>query len=351
MEIVMNLYADWCCLVLQEVDRLTSHGFRFETEDEWRSRQVRTLKRQREEILRESGDTRNVDLLLSEERLRSAYRMDLILVYVDFRYRLIEPRPRTLRHSSRFDCPEHLRDGLSALEARIRSGESLFPHLSRQIFNATKQDGMLFDWGIHHLHLGLVPSAKDPRVIEGTKEVVYASIADDVAYFLVIGNHIRWADMDLIRIMKADFPHLIEPFALKGIHPGNPVSEADRLRLRAAGAMVPVEIDGILYLPPGGGINTAGGSATSITKLQRTIHWYNMAESSMKKGLQSVAQGLGLSEDKLPESITLRMSKLEDDRITVEGEEQKVRLVLRYTTERNAFHYLNVEGLERVEVS
>lgn len=346
MKIAINLNADWCNLIVQEIDRLRTLGFTFETLDGWRSKRLASLERQREAIKKEGGDPKAVGPLLTDDRLFSDFRINLIHLYIDFRYRLVEPKPRTIVYSTQFACPDDLRPGLSVLEDRIRRGESLFPHLSRQIFDATRQDGMLFDWGIHHLHLGVVPSRKDPRLVEGTKEVVYAILGEDVAHFLVVGDHGRWADVELLRMVKAEFPNLFNGRELKGIHAGRTISEKERLQLRAAGAMVPVEIEGILYVPPGGGINTAGGSASSVTKLQQIIYWHQVAEKTIKDGIVSAIKKLNLPQEQLPDSFSFRMNLLEEDRTTVEDVGNRLRAVLFYNAERNGFANFRLQSIE-----
>ncbi len=345
MEIRMNLYADWRRIVLSEVKRLDAAGFKFQSFDTWKARQIAALSAQEAALKKAGANTQSVEARSTEEALRREYDESLIHTYLDFQYRIPDSRPRKIKRTAAFQCPKHLERGLATLETMIKEGRSLFPYLSRQIFNASEQDGMLFDWGILHFHLGTDPDAKYKGMIKGTREILYAIVAEDDVYFLLIAKHGLWANKALLQLVKKEFPHIIEPYKLHGVLPGqHTYSERDHLALRAAGASPATEIDGELYFSPGGGINTAGGSMTSTSKIQQLIYEYEIAERLMKEELQK--RIASTAAEQVPDHVEFRMEKLERDRISVVDIEKTVRVCLYYNEARTAFEKFGVEKID-----
>ncbi len=150
------------------------------------------------------------------------------------------------------------------------------PHLSRRIFKPEEQDGMLFDFGIHHLHLGAVPDTKYPALIRGGDKILYCLVDEGAFYFLAIDNHGRWSDPGLLRIIKDSFPQKLEPYEVRGICGlAFDLPEKEREKFRKLGLNAMIELDGKFYAPPGGGITLAKTSAMSV--MERNDHELDVA--------------------------------------------------------------------------
>ncbi len=312
MEITINLYSDWLDLSIQEIETLKEKGFKFKD---------------------------------------CTSQMDSIHTYLDFQHKLIMPKPRSVEYSNEFTCPLHLRNGFCSLERKIIYGDTLFPHLSRQISKASKQDGLLFDWGIHHLHLGVNQDKKYPYLAEGTEEILYVIFNRDTAYLLTIDTHNKFADIDLLRIVKKSFPFLIDKYKMKGIWPGETLTSERITKLRRAGVSPISEVDGDLYIPPGGGINRAGGSLTSIIKIQTILRCYKNAENIIKdeivKFIESNSHDFTLNTT----VITLKMRALEDSQITVVCEEHNIQVELMFNIDKSGFRKISIKKGEHNRIS
>jgi len=274
MNIKINLVADIIKLLLEEINKLEANGFLFKKYDHWKKEYLISLQQQKEELLKKGKCTKIISKKFDNAYIKGKLERDRVFTYMDLKSKIIEPRARAIKYSNSFACPSYLKNGLDFLESKIKKGQSLFPHLSRGIFNAENQDGMLYDWGIHHLHLGTKQDKKNKRLIQGTKQIVYAVFDKEFAYLIAISNHGRWADKNLMRVILKDFPHLIEPHKLMGISGGGDdcYSEKEHIILRKAGVIPITEIDGVCYAPPGGGIVGSGGSMTAINGIQQIIY-------------------------------------------------------------------------------
>ena len=98
---------------------------------------------------------------------------------------LIEDKPRKVSFSENFCVPNEYENGLRNLIEKIKNGsEGLYRHQSRGLFNGNAKDSMFYDFGIHHLHLGITIDLKHKKMIEGTKDVAFVYINNEPEFDL-----------------------------------------------------------------------------------------------------------------------------------------------------------------------
>lgn len=78
---------------------------------------------------------------------------DPIISWYIYRERTIRPSRRKVVKAKGFSCPPLFTDKLKRLETEIENGANLNSYLSRSIMDCSKDDLMLYDWGIYHLHI------------------------------------------------------------------------------------------------------------------------------------------------------------------------------------------------------
>ncbi|MGA2976361.1 MAG: hypothetical protein ABSF77_13710 [Spirochaetia bacterium] len=345
MELRINLYRDMVDILQAKIANLQSQGFTFEQYAPWEIRRKQSLEAQRQQIIAAGQSGVTINALLVPQRLAADFKMHLVYQYLDLSARIPDAHPRAIIRSSAFTCPPERTAGLRMLESDILLGKPLFPRLSRQIFDATRPDGMLFDWGVIHFHLGTRPDPKHPTLIEGHSEIAYAVINQATAYLLFVDHHGRWADIEILRLISREFPHLLRPYAMPAnVRPVVTFGSTEHAALRRAGVNVMVEINGLGYLPPGGGINMAGGSMNSMLRLQQTSHWYRSAEAAITNHLQRISSE---SEWPWPASTTfdLRMEEFSDTSITVLDRANQLKVELAYAADRRSFQTIAVDRI------
>lgn len=198
---------------------------------------------------------------------------DILHAYCSYSYRLLENRPRTIHKADTFVCPDEVKKGLEWLELKIKQGVSVNPHLS----SATKKDkldGLLYDWGIHHLHLG--EKFALPGFVERSGPVLFAIFRPDDVFFIDIRDHEGWSDKSLLEIVNRNWPELIEPYRIKGIKPEVSLTANEIISTRKAGINTIIELsDGKSLFLIGGGLTTAKTSLAAVesyVKLKRALH-------------------------------------------------------------------------------
>lgn len=210
---------------------------------------------------------------------------NLLIEYRVWRHRFVAPVPRkvVISRELRVSGVGSYQAAFDAIKQKIERGEDLTPHLSTLIHqpfrsaSATRQgnrDYLLSDWNVHHLHLAtrLRPNGTSER----TKDVMFAMFLQDTAYLMCLYPHPKeanWADEDIFAIVVRNWPNAsLVHQSLSGATMVNKPSNEEHLKLREAGVMTPMEIDGKLYVPANMGLTTAGTSI-HLTREVNQLMW------------------------------------------------------------------------------
>jgi hypothetical protein len=275
VNINLDLVKEFENIVLNDINDAINIGFLFEDYNEWEKKEISKINQEIGKLANLGLDTVKNNESLKPCMLKESYKKHLIYTYGNLRERIIPLKPRKIFYINDFKRLPEYEDGLKFLENKIIIGSDLLPHMSRQIFDTTSKDGLLYDFGIQHLHLGIKPDKKHPKMIEGRKKVLYCIVNDENIYFLVIDDHGRWGDIELIRLIKNNFPHLIAPFEINVHKLSTHFTEEERIKLRNNGINTPIEIDDKCYMSPGWGVNTIGTSTNSVFKMNCYYHHYS----------------------------------------------------------------------------
>lgn len=183
---------------------------------------------------------------------------------------LIPPVPRRVEVAEGFSCPQKHLKGYNQVISEIRQGKDLSPRGSRLQRNSSPHvDGMLVDWGIHHLHLGtkFIKRGRSKGLIEGGKEVVFVFFNHDCAYVIGIFDHQSWTKEWVVERIEKNWPDLLEPFRInRTVDLSKDVSDIDRVLLRKHHINTPVKIGASIFFGPGGGFVAAGLGVNEVEK-------------------------------------------------------------------------------------
>ena len=154
--------------------------------------------------------------------------------YFEMNVRRIQPAPRRVHCSDRTHASlgELMRRGKgdpAALDAwftvfqlhqRLFDGADVDAFLSRRIRRANVRDGLLWHYGMHHFHLR--SERRADGFVKRSDYLLFAIVAPEDAYFVDVRRHprkggIEWSSQDLLRIVHANWPELIEANVLHGV--------------------------------------------------------------------------------------------------------------------------------------
>jgi hypothetical protein len=151
-------------------------------------------------------------------------------------------------------------------------GGNLNRYQSRKLTLADDKDLLLFDWGIHHFHLGREPHQRDARFAARTNDLLFARVTDDTIYILEVAPHGNWARKRLIETLHADWPETIAMYRVSALGTERGLTDSDHLELREAGCTTMVQMtDGTIYAPTGGGIATSRDSINAVLARDRSV--------------------------------------------------------------------------------
>lgn len=206
------------------------------------------------------------------------------ILYLTYLKRIVTAQPREILKPESFDCPTELQQGLMMLEEKILGGENLRPHLSKLMDKVDFQDKMLFDWDIHHFHLGV--NLNQNGYVDRTGPLLYARVTDDKIYFIKIAEHDKWSDKDLITIIHENWPESISSFRSSAEVLEHNYDSEEIGKLRKANVNTILNIaSGINYYGPGWGMASSGDSADAVNSYLNMLHRFRDMEKSIKSDL------------------------------------------------------------------
>jgi hypothetical protein len=214
------------------------------------------------------------------------------ILYFSLQKRLITQIPRDIKKSSGFNCPIDLIPGLDLLERKIKNGEDLKPHLTRKLKNLDDIDGLLYDWDIFHLHLGV--GIETDGFVKRTGPLLYAKFDNKTAYFIGIYSHGAWTMQEMIRIMHNDWPESIECYRLKGVVGlETSLNDEDIKHLRGAFYNPAIEVEpGVVYIGPGGGFAASGDSIDAVERFSSVHDFLTDLQMNLKEKTEPYLKSL-----------------------------------------------------------
>ena len=196
--------------------------------------------------------------------------------YFEMTTRLIQPVPRDVHFSDQIytSLGELSREGESdssagdawgmvfGLRQHLVDGVNVNTFLSKNIRNAHGWDGLLWNYGMHHFHLGRERD-KD-GFVKRSKHLLFAIVTPTDAHFVDVRPHpskngIGWVSQELLQIVHASWPNLIEPNVLHGVS-GDELTDQEMQELRRKNINYAMTIDGKAIAPLRGGMAGDGSS-------------------------------------------------------------------------------------------
>jgi hypothetical protein len=228
----------------------------------------------------------------------------LVHAFLNLNKRMVNPSPRAVIKAKNFSCPDEHAEGLKEVERKIGCGENLFTHLSRKIEKLKFNDGMLNDWGIHHLHLG--KQKKSSRFSDRGKYTLFVKFDQENAYLLGVYDHDSWSKQELIRIIHDNWPETIKKYRLNNVvRLERPIDDSEIAECRNFGISTMVDLGGgVVYAMLGGGYTTSGLSLEVLRSADFLRQKLRNFQEGILENFQSIrnqARNAGFEIPRFPE--------------------------------------------------
>jgi hypothetical protein len=204
------------------------------------------------------------------------------------------------------------------VERELTAGIDVWPRLSRRLpkpaenNDPRKNDHLLADWDIHHLHLGLDTDRIPSGQIRGTKLVLFCILDSRDAYLIQVLDHESFSEPELLEIVYANWPHLLAPLALE---PGEPPTR-DRIKAARAGGLTPITAlrTGFVAVPRGGGITTSGHSFRALRLATEWAEVTSRWEECVRDRLPELLAAARQRGDVVPDELRIELDFDPDER-------------------------------------
>ena len=261
---------------------------------------------------------------------------DLWYDFFNLQKKSVSPQKRIVHYSKEFACPSEVELGLKLLVQKFENGDDVSLHLSKDATSPSEFDGLLYDWGIYHFHLGETIDHQTGR-IERTGPVLFAKIDNENVYCINVYSHGKnvqqpWAKQDLLKIIHNNWPQTIAKWKLPdGIElcPESIAlpSDSQYAFLRRSGISTAIFVDkGIAYISPGGGYMSTGHSQEIVLYCQRVHNTLKHCELHIGNSITSLVKQIEEITGK-PVGRRLHFKLIEIDNVLyVEEQQSKITL-------------------------
>jgi len=235
---------------------------------------------------------------------------ETLLDYSNWRRRFIKKVPREVCFSKEIKTNSNFmsyKKAISKIEYKFKNGQDLTPFLSKLVVNtplkanskssSSDKDVFLNAFNIHHLHLNTEYQRKPTKGITFIKRsnyLLFVMIKQDKVYFLDIEKH-NFGNINLFRIIKNNWEHLIQPYKVKGFPPlsQNYRSDEEISKLLKAGVSPSVQIDGSFYAL--GLLTTSGHSMDWSRHLESILQAIDSLYEELLLNQHEIEQKLNIS--------------------------------------------------------
>lgn len=157
----------------------------------------------------------------------------------------------------------HYKQVIEKIALDLHNGVDVNGRLSKFSDRPSKDDVMLLEWNLYHLHLGTDKESPSSKYYQRTGNllIVYISPNELSAYLVDISedhhNNVVFSRKKYLEIIDNNWPELLSGYELKGVRLECSVTDEQRQNLRSNGITTMNEINGKTIVNPGIGITAA----------------------------------------------------------------------------------------------
>ncbi|MBT2217996.1 hypothetical protein KK120_19520 [Virgibacillus dakarensis] len=220
----------------------------------------------------------------------------LLSRYFNLKDKIIVPRIRNVKVSKELRgkiLEDDYKQCLHHIKNRFKNGKDVSIFLSKKSIKPSQKDLLLYNWGIHHLHLSMPEKGK--QFVERSDYLLFLMINDNNAYFIDVTKHklpdgTEFSQQELLLIIKRNWPYLLDPYKYQGAFSlDRKMTDKDYSEMRKAGSLSLVEIDGEVYGLIGGGITTARTNINHTIKTDGVFRVLRNMEANIRENTKNLS--------------------------------------------------------------
>lgn len=143
---------------------------------------------------------------------------NILIDFLNLKMKLIKPVQRQVYKSDRFgklQIPYETLLALISIDKKIRNGEDITFHMSKQVLNPSYNDLLLNTWVIQHIHISRTKKNKSNKFYDRSDFLLFAIFSENAAYFLDIQNHKAvnvFSKQNYLKIIDENWPELLDDY-------------------------------------------------------------------------------------------------------------------------------------------
>lgn len=156
------------------------------------------------------------------------------------------------------ELEEPYAESLKVIQKKFEKGQNINPYLSKCIMAVEKSDALLYDWGIHHLHLNLKFDEND--FIERSDYLLFFMLKDSEVFFIDVTphkmkNNTTFVQHHLVHLLWDNWDYLLTPYRLEGVlGTAEGWKDEQYKKLRKSNSNGLIEYRGNVFSGAGGGL-------------------------------------------------------------------------------------------------
>ena len=261
----------------------------------------------------------------------------LVARYFEMLHRRIAPVPRKvhfsqeihhslgkLRREADLELRDQARDAWGAvflIRSLLVEGANVTRFLSKNIKSLISRDGLLWDFGMHHFHLG--KDVEESGFVKRSDYLLFATITQESAYFVDVRLHpqpgdLGWVRQDLLKIVHSNWPELVATKVLRGMK-GIVLTDEEKHELRRKNCNHDTQFGNNAIAPMGGGTMSDGSSLLCrwwASKLMHEIKQHQLYFALQPVELKSRLESMGVE---ITAGINFELVQLDSINISAEA--------------------------------
>ena len=241
----------------------------------------------------------------------------LLELYIYLQKRMITPIKRNVILSNELiykithkEINNDLINVINIIKMEFENGIDVNPRLSKSLEQISFNDKLLNDWNIYHLHLSNHKNNKEYYFYDRTSQLLFIYLTNSTAYFLDIcdehkNNPVIFSQQKLLKIIDDNWHDLLSKYRLSEIVSVDIKDDLNRAIARNKNTFYLETINGKVYLPPGGGLTSAGTSqrclkiTDDIINEIKTILYYYLKKYQSSNSINDLSFKIKLEKDKI----------------------------------------------------